>query len=830
MKPFLQFFLEYRHNDAFGMPKLHDEPTTKGPYEQNVQIGQRFIGADQLGAKLQESFQFNKEYYHLTESFTSNDIDMEKAYELFNREYLQSTGKSWNKDKFFGRARNWEFWGDENGFVATRSQRSGFVKLVGAAGSDKSKYKGFKELVIKNLPVWGMVDEKIGGLLKKMGYRGPNMMEKMAFKGLMKSGQMDAVLGGAKLESIDGDKITLTYSDIGTVTKYFMGSPEYWRKLHWKFLKKESLEFDEEYKRLMKPFKVINEKVYSEIMVAYHRTKNNPENSPLLELGIMKHTNLTASYGTGLYSTYKLEDQNDDRMKALYGDYIIKGKINLRNFVILDEEVYQTINRDESFEEYIKNIDYNIASYKKLSKRDGYDSDLWKKINIVKKGGEEYYDDDENDRFHLSHTSEIASEYWEKFKSSGYDGVIFTGRRDGHVVVAWKKNSFLPFGYSTDDGMSWNKLTPNIKKIYKSVDDEDYDPQQFNKKTHKRIISKINKKSPHISKLLSEIGDDPLKSYDFIKSNDNIHNELLKILIKNISTNSDTSFLYATEILKGDNVPTMILYGMNKQKIQSYLYFLLKNHKTIPDNVYHIILQGGDPLYIGMYLNDIIQKYEYTIPDNILFLIHKFPSVNMHLIDLYLSQNKKVPNVLYSNIKYFTKIFHGFKDHETMRRLVQSNGDELPIEILEACKNDANAFINIYRFFYQKIVDKNQVYLLVESNPLLLQKVINFHNENNIPYFNGDQFDAVKYAKEIKKKNGGLSDILLKFVSSDEDVIDYMIESFQEYNLEIPDSIWEKFVSIIINNPSRGYSINIDMDKMPLKYKKILMDKGFLKN
>ena len=74
MKPFLQFFLEYRHNDAFGMPKLspftntkggsdaakpvtRTHITTKGPYEQNVQVGQRFVGADQLGAKLQELFQ-----------------------------------------------------------------------------------------------------------------------------------------------------------------------------------------------------------------------------------------------------------------------------------------------------------------------------------------------------------------------------------------------------------------------------------------------------------------------------------------------------------------------------------------------------------------------------------------------------------------------------------------------------------------------------------------------------------------------------------------------------------------------------------------------------
>lgn len=191
------------------------------------------------------------QFQNITESFTAANIDMDRAYEIFNQEYLQSTGKSWNKGKFLSRANNWDFWGDENGFVTTRNQNSGFVKLVGAAGSDKSKYKGFKELSAKNLPVWGMVDEKIRELLKKMGYRGPNIMEKMAFKALMKSGQMNAVLGGATLDSIDGDKVTLTYPDIGTVTKYFVGSPQYWKKLHWGFLKKESSEFDMEYQKLM---------------------------------------------------------------------------------------------------------------------------------------------------------------------------------------------------------------------------------------------------------------------------------------------------------------------------------------------------------------------------------------------------------------------------------------------------------------------------------------------------------------------------------------------------------------------------------------------------
>lgn len=167
----------------------------------------------------------------IMESFSSKDIDMNKAYEIFNQEYLQSTGKSWSKDKFLQRAVNWEFWGDDNGFVTTRNQNSGFVKLVGAAGSDKSKYKGFKELTQKKLPVWGMVDAKIAGLLKKLGYRGPNMVEKMAFKFLLKSGKMNSVLGDAKIISMDGDKLTLQYPDVGTVEKYFIGSPEYWERM-----------------------------------------------------------------------------------------------------------------------------------------------------------------------------------------------------------------------------------------------------------------------------------------------------------------------------------------------------------------------------------------------------------------------------------------------------------------------------------------------------------------------------------------------------------------------------------------------------------------------
>lgn len=165
------------------------------------------------------------------EAFTSSDINMDRAYEIFNDEYIKSTGKSWTKDKFLNRAKNWEFYGDNNGFITVRRQNSGYVKLVGAAGSDKSKFKGFKELISKNLPVWGMVDSKIYALLQKMGFRGPNMIEQVAFKKMMNPEKMAGVLGGATINNVKGNEVTLTYPDIGTVTKYFVASPIYWKKV-----------------------------------------------------------------------------------------------------------------------------------------------------------------------------------------------------------------------------------------------------------------------------------------------------------------------------------------------------------------------------------------------------------------------------------------------------------------------------------------------------------------------------------------------------------------------------------------------------------------------
>jgi stage III sporulation protein SpoIIIAA len=170
---------------------------------------------------------FNETISILTESFRSKDIDIQIAYQLFKAEYEQSTGTSWSYEKFLQRAANWDFYGDEKGFITVRPQASGFVKLVGAAGSDKSKYKGFKELISKNLPVWGAVDSTILKLLQKLGYiKAPAILVKALIKTIGKN-----IFGGVDIIVNKDGSLTITYPDVGTVTKFFIGSPEYYKKL-----------------------------------------------------------------------------------------------------------------------------------------------------------------------------------------------------------------------------------------------------------------------------------------------------------------------------------------------------------------------------------------------------------------------------------------------------------------------------------------------------------------------------------------------------------------------------------------------------------------------
>lgn len=155
-------------------------------------------------------------------------IPLDKAYEIFRKEYEKSTGKSWDRNKFINRASDWEFYGDENGYVAVRRQRSGFVKMVGMAGDNRSKLKGMQDLLTMDLPLWGMVSKEIKDIAIRKGMRQPNFLERQ----VLKRSIPPEVFGDAKILEYQNDGgVKFQYPDVGIVVKYLVGTPKYYSEL-----------------------------------------------------------------------------------------------------------------------------------------------------------------------------------------------------------------------------------------------------------------------------------------------------------------------------------------------------------------------------------------------------------------------------------------------------------------------------------------------------------------------------------------------------------------------------------------------------------------------
>lgn len=202
--------------------------------------------------------------------------------------------------------------------------------------------------------------------------------------------------------------------------------------------------------------KFLVEKVVGNTGWVYHRTPDNPSKYDIVKYGIKASSNESAMYGRGLYTCYDLDQQMKPNMTR-YGSYILKGKIDLNGFAILDSDVYWLANPRGNFQEHLKQIGTNMESVKDES----------------------------------PYTSEIAKNIWKKCKQKGYNGIVFTGRSDGKVAVIWNRRNFIPFQYTEDEGKNWAKLTPDIASI-KRPHDPEYDKDD----------EKIN-----FSKLLKEISD-----------------------------------------------------------------------------------------------------------------------------------------------------------------------------------------------------------------------------------------------------------------------------------------------------------------------------------
>jgi hypothetical protein len=164
------------------------------------------------------------------EQFRFSELSYDKQrqiYNVFKKSYEESVGTSWDEAKFMSRAMDWLFFGDMDGFISVRVQRSGFYKLVGMAGNIRSIVNGFNELEKLNKPVWGMVSSDIQSMAIKKGFKTPPaFLLKVLFKVIP-----SYVFGGVDFDINDDGSLTLKYSDVGDAKKYFIGNNEYFKQL-----------------------------------------------------------------------------------------------------------------------------------------------------------------------------------------------------------------------------------------------------------------------------------------------------------------------------------------------------------------------------------------------------------------------------------------------------------------------------------------------------------------------------------------------------------------------------------------------------------------------
>jgi hypothetical protein len=156
-----------------------------------------------------------------------------------------------------------------------------------------------------------------------------------------------------------------------------------------------------------------------------------------------------AMYGEGFYATYELESQQKENMKT-YGNIIVKFAVPIENFLIFD------------YSEFIKS-----PNFKKLGHPSIKDF-LPLQFNLFKIKGTE------NDGFSaiakIVYTSDIAHSYVKSIPNFTKlcQGIIFTGRNDGRVLVAYDTTILMPLSYSVDDGETFESVEKNkeyLKKV-----------------------------------------------------------------------------------------------------------------------------------------------------------------------------------------------------------------------------------------------------------------------------------------------------------------------------------------------------------------------------
>ncbi len=191
---------------------------------------------------------------------------------------------------------------------------------------------------------------------------------------------------------------------------------------------------------------IIKETIYGNMATVFHRTSISDLVNKIFDSGFKPGDG--AMYGRGFYSTYELKSQLRASMEEIYGPIIVKFACPIQTFFIFD------------YEEFKKS-----PNFKKLGKP-SYGEFLKAQFEFFKM---DYSDFSFEKAYYSKFTSEIA--YWctqniPNFKKL-CEGIIFTGSRDGKVLVSYNTKLIFPLSYTSNDGKTWEKVERNLDYLKK---------------------------------------------------------------------------------------------------------------------------------------------------------------------------------------------------------------------------------------------------------------------------------------------------------------------------------------------------------------------------
>jgi hypothetical protein len=679
------------------------------------------------------------------------NMDMDRAFDMFQKSYIKSTGKSWDKDKFISRAQGWEFYGDDNGFVAIRKQKSALIKLVGVAGSLKSIYKGIKEIqnTYSNYPIWGMVSINIANQLERIGGFIPvkvkSGIKNTIFLNLIKTMIPSSVFGGATITKLNNDgTLSFSHPDVGETNKILIGN-----KLYLDYFKDQLLNLKNvpdivknQVIGMLPENTSLSEEIYpNNTATLYHRTKKTENIEKIMSDGWSDSG--SGLYGRGVYTTYILRDQMTESMFN-YGKILLKFKYTGLDKLLVFE-------LDEAKKIHGKNYKL-IDQLKKLKVYDNLKS-IDKDIDLVI----------DNHQYSLENSSSIKSSDIAQSMIEDYPilkdklaGILYYGRRDGRCILVYPPaENLILLAYCISDNES-----DESELDWKNLQSSKIGDINFSKGMYGKPKLKIPIKINHVN--LSDNLIDRIKYYK--KNIANIDTSQSIDIISKINSNVELKIFIELYIkYNPDDGVNIIHYVKDKDKDAiAKIIINAKQNNLSDNNVYRLLSNAIDKDAIARSIgNNNINKLSDSNVSKLLDMAKDNDAITKLII------NAKQGNLSDRNV---SSLLYYAKDTDAITKLIinakQNNLSDNNVYYLLSNAKDKDAMARIIINNKQNNLSDDNVHRLLDMAKdkdaiakLIGNNNINKLSEANIYYLLNDAADKDAMARIIiNAKQGNLSD------------------------------------------------------------------------